>query len=330
MKKEGILRHGNHESKNGKAERDTLLVELANLSVDIAALDGAISDANGAITINYEAIQKSIKETVEKLSDLNVSEATLQFREGIKNLNEFLGLSDIPSDLLSSASGVRSGLISDFFAPITDIIDRNTMSDVEYQTKQLDTWYKNQFDNITALQEVLTNTEFEKAMADLEKAFKLQSDNIIDNYIDPITNAWENFLGGALLDLAPSQSAEAYQNVYGKLFQSAQGGGAEELNELFAFIQNEYLPFFKTFSGSNYSDIFSTILEQLSPLAPEGVLTPATIGEGVATGIASLLSETNTATNITVQIGSRELLNIIAEDGPGNTNFVNTIRRIAG
>ena len=310
---------------------EAILSHVLTLKTLLEGYGTAVFDTNEAIRINYDAIQQSIIEVSDKLLDLNVSEAVLQFREGIKNLNEFLGLSDIPSDLLSSASGVRSGLISDFFAPITDIIDRNTMSDVEYQTKQLDTWYKNQFDNITALQEVLTNTEFEKAMADLEKAFKLQSDNIIDNYIDPITNAWENFLGGALLDLAPSQSAEAYQNVYGKLFQSAQGGGAEEWNELFSFIQNEYVPFFKTFTGGNYADIFSTIVKQISPYAPEGVvLTPATIGEGVATGIASLLSETNTATNITVQIGSRELLNIIAEDGPGNTNFVNTIRRIAG
>jgi hypothetical protein len=155
--------------------------------------------------------------------------------------------------------------------PIEDIIDQHTMTDYQYQLAQLNKQYRESLKDIDAFK-----TEFPGIIPDyliqdwkdkLALATKYQAEDIINNYIDPVSDAFKGSMTD-LLALAPVQYEGMYTGAYQEYYQAAKTGGASEYQDLMSFLESTYLPFMKNYVGGtqDYSTIWDAVMSQIQPI----------------------------------------------------------------
>jgi len=215
---------------------------------------------------NFRTILGQLDGAMDVLSTMSFSPDLIAI------LEEFSGMDIVDMDweaITPYVSDYRDYILKQFFQPLQDIVDEDLFSNQELQLRALDEWYKQQKLAIEAIGQYLGREEWLDAMSLLDEAFALQSQSIIDNYINPIDDAFQQFLTG-ILDLVPVQSAEMYGQAYQSLYEQAATGDPEAFQNLLNFTSGQFLPFMKGYASSDlsygYQDVFTGTMQGLQQL----------------------------------------------------------------
>jgi len=254
---------------------------LESISNIMAIANGQIGEWNEELTGEgglYAQLQEFSGSIYDALKIFKTDAGDLYLEQSVidlRNTLEILGtamevLKETEySDILPEVTAYRDFLVEDFLSPLQDVIDKYSLSDKDYSLKQLADWYDTQMTAIDSLAGVLSEGEFASALSMLDEAFALQSQSIIDNYIDPIQSAFEQFLTG-ILDLVPVQSAEMYGATFQHLAGKAAAGEEGAFQNLLNFTSGQFLPFFQGYASSDlsygYQDVFSGAMQQIQQL----------------------------------------------------------------
>lgn len=224
-----------------------------------------------------------------------------------------------------------------------DVIKRNTLSDLGYQLAELNDWFLDLKDSAEALGE----TDL------LEQALQIQAQDIIDNFLQPIKDAWAGFQQNMLTStLAPVQSMEALKMQYATLFAAAQAGDVGAYQDLLDFVQNQYMPFLQAFSAGDYANIWQGIMDDLGQLtfdiqqsATDSLLMEIRDYLGANSPIYSVLNEILGALGgsarggasspssmrqpIAIQVEGKTIAMVVADElNSGNTYLTKAVKRV--
>lgn len=192
---------------------------------------------------------------------------------------------------------------------------RGTSSELENSLVDMTDYFEDQIDALRELgesEENLTKVRLLQSEA-TQLIIGDYADSIVETYND-LQKEWSDFVSGLFTsDLAPVQSADLYNNLYTQKLATAAGGDSGALQDLFSFIQGDYLPFMKTYSGAgmDYKDIYGGVMGDITGM---GVEYTDSLG-GLGTTISSALVYALTAQNIPVSIKDGELHITVNLDG---------------
>jgi len=241
----------------------------------------------------------------------------------IGKISDEAGLTKALENIDIAMSGIQA--IFDYITQIKelqaswqDIIDKNTMTDAEYQLKQLNKWYEEQ----TALANSLGMN-----LGVLNQAYKVQVDQIkatsqsldvnpmiqlVKDYLDFVNNI-------QFSDLAPVQSVEQYQNRYNELLGLSRSGDTDATNSLMDFVSSQYLPFLKNFTGdeTDYKDLYNELfgpsgtLRNLVVSTSDVLVDGEKIGAGILKAIEPYLIPGEGGINLTIKIGDKTISDLV-------------------
>lgn len=115
-----------------------------------------------------------------------------------------------------------------------------------------------------------------------------QAQDLINNYITPVTKSWQDFMDSInLSNLAPAQSKQGYDIEYQKLLAALPSGGQAAETSLEDFVKNQYLPFMKSYLGneSDYAQFYNNLF------GPNGSLANISVEATIASTDVSKLSD---------------------------------------
>jgi len=239
---------------------------------------------------NYQAGIDNAKKLIESagsLLDLVGSGKLPETREDFAKLIQSIDV-EVPGGAELYASLMDTTFlesIDDFYSYLEDalksldsqaIIAAHTLTDLEKGVKSINDWYEEQYAIIESVRGAMSPEDWAQHLTDLNLAASYQAQDLIDNWITLVTDAWKAFADElAFSDLAPVQSAEQYGLKLAELQAAAAGGGLEENKELIDYIRNEALPFYKSWTGEGPG--YNAIYDELSGAGQTIKIDPGTI-----------------------------------------------------
>ena len=269
---------------------------------------------------NFLALQNELSDTKNKIQAALTDALDIM---KIGKISDEAGLTKALENIDIAMSGIQA--IFDYITQIKelqaswqDIIDKNTMTDAEYQLKQLNKWYEEQ----TALANSLGMN-----LGVLNQAYKVQVDQIkatsqsldvnpmiqlVKDYLDFVNNI-------QFSDLAPVQSVEQYQNRYNELLGLSRSGDTDATNSLMDFVSSQYLPFLKNFTGdeTDYKDLYNELfgpsgtLRNLVVSTSDVLVDGEKIGAGILKAIEPYLIPGEGGINLTIKIGDKTISDLV-------------------
>lgn len=190
---------------------------------------------------------------------------------------------------------------------------------------------------------ILTESELEKHLNDINKAFEYLKQEIFDNFIDPLNQFFEDL---SISDLAPVQSQEMFEGLLQQKIAAAQSGNASDLQALMDYVQNQYLPFMKAFGEGDYNMIYTQLMDMIKNMILEfeeqfdnpldsyqhGTdYVPQTGSYVLHQGEAVIPPGENAESreiHIHLDVDGRQIGYVIAKESRTNSELINAIRRL--
>jgi lambda family phage tail tape measure protein len=287
----------------------------------------AIRETNQAMVNDYNTVmrdlisQKNILEGTQtplQIDRLKQSQDMAQFYSEIGQWQ--LGGYDMLKKIWNLQDIAR---VKDALSPVKDVLVSIGQTDLQKSMMDLQKWYDEQLGLYQTLRNegALIGNAYTSALEDLNSAAAYQAQDLISNYIDPITGAWKDFFEGmSTSNLAPVQSMEAFQNRLESLISTADSlEGAQKLQ---SFVTGEYLPFMQA-AAPDYKDVFNDLIT--SPTSPLNNIKvdlgtvkvdSKAIGDAVAAAIGEAWN--GQEINVTINIDGKEikssLINLVSSD----------------
>lgn len=146
---------------------------------------------------------KILGQTNQAIEDITVTFGTLEYMAGETATGVVNELREMSKDALDAAKKFRKSVIDDFFAPVQEIVDKDTLGELGFAMKGLNEWYADQMKIYKELEslDLMSADEMKGKYALLDQAFGILLDNMLDEYIGPINEA---------LDEGANTSGSAY------------------------------------------------------------------------------------------------------------------------
>lgn len=238
--------------------------------------------------------------------------------------------------------------VENAFKDVKDIIARFELTDIQYELYKLQQWYDEQIETWKSLKGILTTEQLNQHLADINKAFGYLRQEVFDNFIDPLTQFFEDM---SISDLAPVQSMEQYQRLLQEKMLLAESGNAADLQALMDFAKGSYLPFMKAFGEGDYNTIYTQLMDTLRGLTEALKLSfgdqtlreiqpigsyqhgtdyvPQTGSYVLHRGEKVVTAEQNQPQEIHIHldVDGRQIGYVIAKDIRSNSELINAVRR---
>lgn len=201
----------------------------------------------------------------------------LMNQSGRWNAQEMQRYMDAISELEGYIGDIASA-VENAFSDVRDTIARFELTDIQYELYKLQQWYDEQIKNWESLKGILNQEQLNQHLNDINKAFGYLRDEVFDNFINPLTQFFEDM---SISDLAPVQSMEMFQKLLGEKMFLAESGNAADLQALMDYVRSAYLPFMKAYGEGDYNIIYTQLMEILRNLttAIENTLFDETLRE---------------------------------------------------
>ena len=238
--------------------------------------------------------------------------------------------------------------VDDAFKDVRDTIARFELTDIQYELYKLQQWYDEQIETWESLEGILNQDQLNQHLNDINKAFEYLKQEIFDNFIDPLTQFFEDM---SISDLAPVQSMERYQKLLEEKMLLAQSGNAADLQALMDFTKGSYLPFMKAFGEGDYNTIYTQLMDILKGLTESLKLSfmdqtlrkiqpidsyqhgtdyvPQTGTYVLHKGEKVITAEQNQSQEIHIHldVDGRQIGYVVAKDIKSNGELINAVRR---
>ena len=270
------------------------------------------------------ALTEGFGEFQAKVDTLQLGDAASKLIDQIKELEEmqdtitsFLGV-DWTAEQATAAedsfNSLRQQILDAYFAPTIDIVKKGTLTKIEYAFDKLDDSYAKQIATINALKDSLSAEEFTAYLDLVKQAATMQAQDIIDNYITPITKEWEEWLDTMTrTKLAPGMGFQTFENRYQNLLEKARQGDVDAAKELMSYVQNEYLPFMQTYFGEtnqNYLDLWNRLFGENGELSNLTFETPTSAIENIINYLDTGSPLINVLQEIATTLGSSNTVHV--------------------
>lgn len=206
-------------------------------------------------------------------------------------------------------------------------------NDLEKQLSSVQEQYNQHVAILRALadQGSLLGTTFDDALSMINSAAEQQAQDIINNYIDPVTAAWKQGMDSLLFsDLAPVQSWEQFTGRYDELLAGARSGDAAAVSDLFSFLQSEILPFAQQYRD-DYAGFYSGIMGDLSEVRNNSVtvdLSKVDLSPNTILALASAIQERKQEITVNLNVDAQKLASIVAIAGPTNPEVLKLFEQL--
>lgn len=249
---------------------DTISQDLTKALVKSNIFEGVLLPIYGKINKAIEKVQSGGGFDLEKFGK-KMDRIGDMLDESFTDLKPmFDEVANIAIDVQQMIKRLDPNWLDELFSEINEILRKADFSVIENEFDDLNKWYGEQITNWKTLFPVLSPDDIKSYLDDINRAAEILAQNLIDNYIDPITQAWKDFIDGLdTSDLAPVQSMETFNRILKEKQETAKIGGIDEFQDLLSYVQGDYLPFVKAYGEGDYKDIYALLMSELETLSKD-------------------------------------------------------------